>query len=281
MAATFTRCLVRLRCNTVVCVSVKQWPFFWATTVELTGCQFFLFSEALFGFKEFTFRPCRRPSLCFLFLSLRLLLDKVDVTVCYYSSPRSPRTARSKLLSALKYGNPVSTCFIIVVPSLHLRSACLRCLVSVSVWYLGFEGETNLAVYTTSAFSDERSPVISLRSSKNLEKTAYLGGGALNKQAVAVWYVAFVLFPIKYRLSAFFFFFFFKSSQSVSIYVLNASQLSLVKGCTLLLYDILGFTAPYAREQEVHKFPRLAPRSRETCTRLTQTLISPRIKLRH
>lgn len=69
MAATFTRCLVRLRCNTVVCVSVKQWPFFWATTVELNGCQFFLFSEALFGFKEFTFRPCRRPSLCFPFLS--------------------------------------------------------------------------------------------------------------------------------------------------------------------------------------------------------------------
>lgn len=104
--------------------------------------------------------------------------DKVDMTVCYYSSPRSPRTARSELLSALKYGNPVSTCFIIV-PSLNLRSACLWYLVSVSVWYLGFEGETNLAVYTTSGFSDEHSPVISLRSSKNLEKTAYLGGTGL------------------------------------------------------------------------------------------------------
>lgn len=36
--------------------------------------------------------------------------------------------------------------------------------------------------------------------------------------------------------------------KCVSIYVWNASQRSLVKGCTLLLYDILGFTAPYARD---------------------------------
>lgn len=83
------------------------------------------------------------------------------------------------------------------------------------IWYLYQSGisdlrEKQIWPFTQQVgFSDERSPVISLRSSKNLEKTAYLGGrGALNKQAVAVWYAAFALFPIKYRLSTVFFFFF-------------------------------------------------------------------------
>lgn len=138
---------------------------------------FFLLSEASFGFQEFAFRPRQRLSLRFSFLSSQTpqIRSTLPSAITHHGAPLEQRPCPN--YCQCSNVGIVSPRVFITVPSLHLHSACFWYLGSVSVCHLGFEGETNLAVYTIRGFSDEHSLMIALRSSKSLEKMAYLGGG--------------------------------------------------------------------------------------------------------
>lgn len=107
--------------------------------------------------------------------------DKVDMTVCYYSSPCPLEQPGPSYCQRLNMG-------ILSPPVLSLCHHFICVQPAFGIWYLYQSGisdlrEKQIWPFTQQVgFSDERSPVISLRSSKNLEKTAYLGGRGGFKQ---------------------------------------------------------------------------------------------------
>lgn len=126
-ATTLTRCLVRLCCKTVLCQSVKQWPFFLSHKRRTEWLPTFLVLRSVCLASRNSHSALVSVSLslflCFPFF-LSASSDKVDVAVCCYSWQNS----RSKLLSLLS--PPANT-----VPSLHLYSSCFAtCSLQSRIW---------------------------------------------------------------------------------------------------------------------------------------------------